>query len=115
MMRRALIIRFLTLWVAFGLGALVSGWIVSRHAAECKATIVELDNDGFINAAQGALPAAATGPGVVEFKLEFNRILVHADSMFTNQTYDASVAALVQGSPITVDVSTKLLRRMLAR
>ncbi len=114
-MRRTLIIRFLPLWVAFGLGFTVGGWIVGRHAGECSARLLEVDTDALVGAAQAALPAAMTGSGVVAFSLDATRIRVHADSMFANQSYDARIPALVRGRTLTLEVSSRLLRRMLAR
>lgn len=114
-MRRTLMVRLLALWIAFGLGAAVGGWVVSRHAGVCDTAIVDLNIDGLTNAAQAALPAAATGSGEVAFILDFTGIRVHADSIFVNQTYDARVAAVVRGSPATLKIGSKLLRRMLTR
>lgn len=114
-MRRMLIVRLLALWVAFGLGTAVGGWIVGHHAGECDARLLEADTDRLLEAAQAALPAAITGSGVVVFGLDSTGIRVHADSMFANQTYDARIPALVRGSRMTFEVSSRLLRRMLAR
>jgi len=53
--------------------------------------------------------------GAVAFHLDATGIQVHADSMFANQTFDTRVPALVRGSRLTIEVSTRLLRRMLGR
>lgn len=113
-MRRALIVRILVVWVVFGLGLAVGALVAGRHAVQCATQIVDFDIDGLTSAAQSALPAAATGSGNVSFTLDVTGIRVHADSMFANQTYDARVAALVHGSPVTLDVRSSLLRRLLS-
>ena len=109
------IARVLIVWVVFGLGVAVGAWVAGRHAAECKTQIVDFDIDGLTNAAQSALPAAATGSGTVTFTLDVTGIRVHADSMFANQTYEWRVAALVHGSPVTLELRSGLIRRLLAR
>lgn len=114
-MRRPLVIRLVGLWLAFSLGAILSGWFVSRNAAACDAKIIDLDTDGLTSAAQAALPAAVTGNGMVIFKIDATGVRVHADSLFENQSYDSRVLAVVRGSPVTLEISTKLLRRMLGR
>jgi hypothetical protein len=114
-MRRALVIRLVSLWLAFSLGAVLAGWFVSRNAAACDAKIMDLDVDGLTSAAQAALPAAVTGSGMVTFNIDVTGVRVHADSLFENQSYDSRVLAVVRGSPVTLEISTKLLRRMLGR
>lgn len=112
-MRRDLVVRFLVIWLVFGLGASVGFWIASSHAAQCKTQVVDFDNDGLTNAALAALPAASTGSGTVTFALDTTGIRVHADSALANQNYDVKVAALVHGSPITIELPASLLRRLL--
>jgi hypothetical protein len=112
-MRRTVVIRLLSLWLAFGLGAALGGWFVSRNVGVCDTKIVDLDIDGLTGAAQNALPEAVTGSGMVTFKLDLTGVHVHADSMFANQSYDRRVVAIVRGSPTTLEISTKLLRRIL--
>ena len=114
-MRRPLVVRLVSLWLAFSLGAVLAGWFVSRNAAACDAKIMDLDTDGLTSAAQAALPAAVTGSGMVTFKLDVTGVRVHADSVFENQSYDGRVLAVVRGSPVTLEISTRLLRRMLGR
>lgn len=114
-MRRPLVMRLVSLWLAFSLGAIVSGWIVSRTMAACDARIVDLDTDGLTSAAQAALPAAVTGSGMVIFNIDATGVRVHADSLFENQSYDNRVLAVVRGTPVTLEISTKLLRRLLGR
>jgi hypothetical protein len=114
-MRRALIVRLFTLWIAFGLGTALGAWVVGRHAGVCSTRIVETNSDALMAAAQAALPAAVSGSGVVSFTLDPTGIRVHADSAFANQSYDTRVPALVRGSSMTVEVSSRLLSRMIAR
>jgi len=114
-MGRRLMVRLLALWFAFGVGTAFGWWIASRHATMCRTQIVDFDIDGLTNAAVAALPAAATGPGTVTFALDLTGIHVHADSAFVDQTYDAKVAALVRGSPVTLELRRDLLRRLLSR
>jgi hypothetical protein len=114
-MRRPLVVRLISLWLAFSLGAVLAGWFVSRNAVACDAKIMDLDTDALTSAAQAALPAAVTGSGMVTFKVDVTGIRVHADSLFENQSYDSRVLAVVRGSPVTLEISTKLLRRMLGR
>ena len=112
-MRRALIVRILVVWLAFGLGAAAGAWIVEHNAAACKTQLVDFDIGGLENAALSALPAAETGSGIVTFALEPTGIHVHADSAFANQTFDARVAALVRGSPVTIEMRADLVQRLL--
>jgi hypothetical protein len=114
-MRRELIVRLVSLWVAFGLGAALGGWVISRNLSSCSAQVVDLDVDALTNAAQAAIPAATTGSGMVEFNLDPTGIRVHADSMFANQSYDRRVLAVVHGTPEKLEISTKLLRRIFGR
>jgi len=114
-MRRALVIRLVSLWPAFSLGAVLGGWFVSRNLSACDAKIMDLDVDGLTSAAQAAFPAAVTGSGTVTFNIDVTGVRVHADSLFQNQSYDSRVLAVVRGSPVTLEISTKLLRRMLGR
>jgi hypothetical protein len=114
-MTRALIVRLLSLWVAFGLGSFVGGLIVSHYLGKCETRLIDLDTDALTNAAQAALPAAMTGSGAVSFSMDPTGVRVHADSMFENQSYDTRIPAIVRGSPVTVEISSQLLRRMLAR
>ena len=74
----------------------------------------QTDLDALTNAAQGALPGAVTGSGVVVFTLDPTGIRVQSDSMFANQTFDTRVLALTRGSPVKLEVSTKLLQKLLS-
>ena len=112
-MARSVIRRFLPLYIAFGLGAAIGGFVVSRFEGACDTQIVDLDVPGLTSATQAAMPAALTGSGQVTFTLDVTGIRVHADSVFENQTYDSRVLAVVRGSPLKLDVSAKLLRRIL--
>jgi hypothetical protein len=114
-MTRALIVRLLALWVAFGLGSLVGALIASHYLGKCETRMIDVDTDALMNAAQAALPATMTGSGAVSFSMDPTGIRVHADSMFENQSYDTKIPAVVRGSPVTVEISSQLLRRMLAR
>ncbi len=109
-----MVMRLLSLWLAFGLGASLGGWLVSRYLGACDVKIVDIDMDALVNAAQGALPGAVTGSGAVVFTLNPTGIRVQSDSMFANQTFDAHVLAVVRGSPVKLEVSTKLLRKLLS-
>ncbi len=113
-MRRPVVIRILSLWLAFGIGASVGGFFVSRYLGACDAKVVDVDLDALTNAAQGALPGAVTGSGVVVFTLDPTGIRVQSDSMFANQTFDTRVLALTRGSPVKLEVSTKLLQKLLS-
>jgi hypothetical protein len=114
-MRRDLMIRLVALWVAFGLGTGVGALITAHYLGKCDVRLVDTDTDALINAAQAALPAAMTGGGAVSFSFNPVAIHVHADSAFENQDYDSEIPAVVRGAPVTVEVSTQLLRRMLSR
>jgi hypothetical protein len=106
--------RLLSLWVAFGLGASTGGWFVSRYLGACDAKVIDVDLDALTNAAQAALPGALTGSGVVVFTLDPTGIRVQSDSMFENQTFDTRVLAVTRGSRVKLEVSTKLLKKMLS-
>jgi hypothetical protein len=108
---RELIVRL----VAFGLGSLVGALIAGHYLGKCQTRLVDIDTDTLLNDAQAALPAAMTGSGAVSFSFGLTGIRVHADSIFENQSYDAQIPAIVQGSPLTVEISSQLLRRMLSR
>ena len=114
-MRRELIVRLLVVWFIFGLGISLGYWIGGRRATECKTQLVDFDNDGLTSAALAALPAATTGSGTVTFTLDLTGIRVHAESALPNQTYDARVAAVIRGSPVTLELPSTLLRRLLTR
>jgi hypothetical protein len=114
-MRRELVVRLVSLWLAFGMGAALGGWIVSRNIGSCSTQVIDLDVDALTNAAQAAIPAATTGSGMVEFNFDPTGIRVHADSMFASQSYDGRVLAVVRGTPEKLEVSTKLLRRIFGR
>ena len=114
-MGRTLIVRLLAVWAAFGVGTAVGWWIASRHASDCRTQIVDFDIDGLTNAAAAALPAATTGSGIVTFALDPSEIHIHADSALANRSYDGRVAAVVRGLPVTLEVRSDLLRRLLSR
>lgn len=114
-MPRGLLFRILGYWFAFGLGSLTGAWIVGGHAGACSTQLIEVSTDQLIQAVQSALPAAATGSGKVVFGLDVKGIHIHADSAFQNQSFDATLPAVVRGSPITVEVSSRLLAGMFSR
>jgi hypothetical protein len=113
-MRRALVLRIVGYWFAFGLGGLVGGWIVGGHAGQCNVRLVEVSADQVTQAVQQALPAAATGSGEVEFRLDVTGLHVHAASAFKDQDFDTTIPAVVRGSPTTVEVSARILSQMLS-
>ena len=108
-------LQLLALWVAFGLGSAVGSWLTSRYVSACDAKIVDVDTDSLTSAAQQALPGAITGSGVVVFTVSPTGIRVQSDSMFANQSFDTRVLAVVRGSPVKLEMSTKLLQKLLSR
>lgn len=114
-MRRPLIARLLSLWIAFSLGGVLGGWLVARNLSACDAKISDLDTAGLTSALQNAAAAAVTGSGFVTVKLDVTGVRVHADSLFANQSYDSRVLAVIRGSPVTLELSTKLLQQTLPR
>ena|SRR5262252_1836640 len=113
LMRQATVLRFLSLWLAFALGATLGGWVVSRYVGSCDTKIIDVDMQALTNAAQAAVPGAVTGSGVVVFTLDPSGIRVQSDSMFANQSFDTRVLAVVRGSPVKLEISTKLLQKFL--
>lgn len=114
-MRRNILTKVLPLWFAFSIGATIGAIITGHLLGKCQVHIVDLDTDKLENAVQAALPAAMTGSGAVSLSVGVTGVKVHADSIFENQSYDADIPAIVRGSPVTVEISTQLLRRMLSR
>jgi len=112
-MRRPLLTRLLSLWLAFGLGASVGGWFVSRYIGACDAKIIDVDMAGLTSAVQAAVPGAVTGSGVVVFTVDPTGIRVQSESTFTNQSFDAHVLAVTRGSPVKLEISTKVLQQLL--
>jgi len=106
--------RWLLLWLAFALGTGIGAFVENRLAGSCDVKVIDLDTDGLVAATQAAIPAALTGSGFVRFTLSPTGVRVQGDSMFENQSFDQRLLAVVQGSPVTVEVSTKLLRRILS-
>lgn len=113
-MRRAIVTRLLSLWLAFGLGATVGGWIVGRYLGSCDVKIIDVDTDALTSAAQSALPGAVTGSGIVVFTLDPTGIRVQSNSIFANQSFDTRVLAVIRGSPVKLEVSTKLLQKLVS-
>ncbi len=111
-MRRNLLLRILGYWAAFGVGSLVGAWVVGAHPGSCSTQVIELSADQLTQAVQSAVPAAVTGSGQVEFKIDVTGIHIHADSMLNGQTFDTTLPAVVRGSPITLDVSTRVLTQI---
>lgn len=105
----------LPLWFAFSIGATIGAIITSHLLGKCQVRIVDLDTDKFENAVQAALPAAMTGSGAVSLSVGVTGVTVHADSIFQDQSYNAEIPAIVRGSPVTIEISTQLLRRILSR
>ena len=114
-MRRDIVLRILGYWVAFGLGSLVGVWVVGAHAGTCSTQLIELSTDQLTQAVQSAVPAAITGSGQVEFKIDLTGIHIHADSMLQGQSFDTTIPAVVRGSPLTLDVSTRVLSQAFGR
>jgi hypothetical protein len=112
MMRRPVLMRFLSLWIAFSLGATLGGWIVSRYLGACDVKVLDADTDGLTSAIQAAVPGAMTGPGFVVFTIDPTGIRVQSDSIFENQSYDNRILAVVRGSPVKLEISTKLLQKL---
>jgi hypothetical protein len=113
-MQRALWMRLLSLWFAFSLGGAVGGLIVSHYIGSCDAKLIDVDTDALTNAIQTAAPGALTGSGFVELTFEPTGIRVHSDSVFTNQGYDGTVLAVTRGSPIKIEISAKLLQKLVS-
>ena len=108
-MRRDIVLRVLGYWLAFGLGSLAGAWVVGAHPGSCNTQLIELSADQLTQAVQSALPAAVTGSGQVEFQIGLTGIHIHADSMFKGQSFDTTIPAVVRGSPLTLDVSSRIL------
>ncbi|MBV8164140.1 MAG: hypothetical protein JOZ91_07725 [Candidatus Eremiobacteraeota bacterium] len=106
--------RFLTLWLAFAIGVGLGSWLTSRYIGSCDAKIIDVDTDALTIAAQQALPGAITGSGVVIFTLSPTGIRVQSDSMFANQSFDTRVLAVTRGSPVKLEISAKLLQKLLS-
>ena len=113
-MQRAVLVRVLSYWFTFGLGSLVGAWIIGAHAGVCSTQLIEVSTDQVTQAVVAALPAAATGSGQVEFRLDATGIHVHADSAFKDQSFDTTIPAVVRGSPMTIEVRSALLARMIS-
>jgi hypothetical protein len=113
-MGKPMLKRFLTLWLAFGLGSGLGSWLTSRYIGVCDAKIIDVDTDALTTAAQQALPGAITGSGVVVFTLSPTGIRVESDSMLANQSFDTRVLAIARGSPVKLEISTKLLQKLLS-
>ena len=113
-MSRPVILRFLSYWLAFGLGASVGGLFVGHYIGACDAKVIDVDWDALSAAAQSAVPGALTGSGFVVFTLDPAGIRVQSDSMFTNQSVDIRVLAVTRGSPVKLEISTKLLQKLLS-
>jgi len=113
-MRRPWIVRLLGLWIAFGLGSLAGAWIAGGHAHGCQTSLIEVNTDDVENAVEAALPVAATGSGTVSLTLDLTGMHVHADSTLANQSYDRTIAAVVRGAPVTVEVSSSVLTQLLS-
>jgi hypothetical protein len=111
--RRLWLGRFWAIWVAFGLGTAVGALVMEHYLGHCDVRLVNVDTDALTRATQAALPAAITGSGVVVYTLDPTGIRVHADSLFQNQTYDQRILAVVRGSPVTLEVSSRLLQRLM--
>jgi hypothetical protein len=111
-MGRPVVMRFLSLWVAFSLGAALGGWVVSRYLGACDVKITDADTDALVNAAQAAVPGAMTGSGFVIFTIDPAGIRVQSDSMFQDQSFDSRVLAVTRGSPVKLEISTKLLQKL---
>jgi mannose/fructose/N-acetylgalactosamine-specific phosphotransferase system component IIC len=111
-MQRGVLLRVVGYWFVFGLGTLAGAWIVGAHAGACSTQLIEVSTDQVTQAVVAALPAAATGSGVVVFKLDVTGIHVHADSAFKDQNFDTTIPAVVRGSPITLEVSSRVLAGM---
>jgi len=113
-MNRTLVLRVVGYWVAFGLGSLVGGWIVGGHARGCSTQLIEVDGNQVTQAVESALPAAATGSGEVELTLDVTGIHVRASSAFKGQDFDQTIPAVVRGSPLTLDIRSDILTRMIS-
>jgi hypothetical protein len=111
-MQRALLFRVVSYWFVFGLGSLVGAWIVGAHAGACSTQLSEVSTDQVTQAVEAALPVAATGSGEVVFNLDVTGIHVHADSAFKGQDFDTTIPAVVRGSPVTLEVRSRVLAQM---
>jgi len=114
-MRRALLLRILGYWFAFGLGSLAGAWIVGGHPGTCSTQLIEVSTDQLTQAVRAALPAAVTGSGEVDFDLSATGIRVHADSAYRGQSFDTTIPAVVRGSPATVRISSRVLANMFSQ
>jgi hypothetical protein len=110
-MRQAFWKRFVPLWLAFGVGMAAGVWLASRHGT-CRVQLYDVNTDAFVAAVQSATVAATTGSGTVSFDLGSGSIRIQAESAFENQSYDQTLPALVRGSPMSINVSSRLLTRL---
>lgn len=110
-MQRPVLLRFLPVYVAFSLGATIGALIAAHFLGKCDTTIVDVDTNALQQAIVAAIPAAVSGSGLVSISIDVTGIRVHADSVFQNQSYDSRLPAIIRGSPVTIELSTQLLRR----